>query len=181
MLKTRVTVDEYLAITDGDPRRSELIDGEIVYMNEPRADHARIQALLGARLVAWCEETHRATVFGPTHVRLTETDAYGPDLSVAPFETDDRGFLSALPLLCVEIRSPTTWRYDIGRKKSVYEAQGVPELWLVDGFTSEILVFRRSRPAEATYDVALELTSEDTLASPQLPGFALALAELFRS
>ena len=79
----------------------------------------------------------------------------------------------------MEIRSPSTWRYDVGRKKSVYEAQGVAEVWLVDDAAEVILVFRRSTPAQPTYDVALELATSDALASPLLPGFALALARLF--
>jgi Uma2 family endonuclease len=86
--------------------------------------------------------------------------------------------LARVPDLCVEVRSPSTWRYDIGRKKSVYEASGLPELWLVD--YDAVLVFRRSQPAEPSFDVALELSREDRLASPQLPGFGLDLAGLFR-
>ena len=52
----------------------------------------------------------------------------------------------SLPDLAIEIRSPSTWRYDIGAKKSVYEREGLPELWLVDGDANVVLVFRRSAP-----------------------------------
>ncbi len=68
---------------------------------------------------------------------------------------------------------------DIGRKKSVYEAHGVPELWLVDDVASVVLVFGCSAPDVTYYDTALELDGDDTLCSPLLPGFELALAELF--
>jgi hypothetical protein len=40
---------------------------------------------------------------------------------------------------------------------------------------------RRSGPAEPAFDVALELNREDRLESPQLSGFALELARLFRA
>jgi hypothetical protein len=40
--------------------------------------------------------------------------------------------------------------------------------------------FRRSAPEVTTFDVALELGRGETLSSPQLPGFELALDELFR-
>jgi hypothetical protein len=53
----------------------------------------------------------------------------------------------------------------------------VRELWLVD-FTC-VLVFRRSDPKRPDFDVALELTPEETLTSPLLPGFALPLVELY--
>ena len=77
----------------------------------------------------------------------------------------------------VEVRSPSTWRHDIGPKKAGYEAMGVRELWLVD-FTS-VLVFRRSDPKRPDFDVSLELTPDETLTSPLLLGFALPLADLY--
>lgn len=61
----------------------------------------------------------------------------------------------------------------------VNERYGLPELWLVDTAASEILVFRRSTPQAAVYDVSLELAAGDTLASPLLPGFALPVADIF--
>ena len=82
--------------------------------------------------------------------------------------------------VCVEIRSPSTRRYDVGAKKAAYEAGGLPELWLVDHVATSVLVFRRSAPDVIRFDVALELGRGDSLTSPQLPGFELALDELFR-
>jgi Uma2 family endonuclease len=39
--RTRMTVEDYLAISEEDPRRTELIDGEIVLMPDPRFGHGR--------------------------------------------------------------------------------------------------------------------------------------------
>ena len=178
-----MTVEEFHAISEADPRRMELIDGEIV-VTEPRFAHAHLQATLIIAVGVWRKRAPgHASVTGPTEVRLTPHDAYGPDVVVCRSQPtlDERGWLDELPLICVEIRSPSTWRYDIGRKKSVYEARGVPELWLVDGFTGVVLVFRRSAPGVDYYDTALELDASDTLTSPLLPGFKLALSDLFES
>ena len=57
----------------------------------------------------------------------------------------------------------------------------MPELWLVDDVARVVLVFRRSAPGVDYYDPALELDLTDTLNSPLLPGFELALSELFES
>ncbi len=84
-----------------------------------------------------------------------------------------------LPDLAIEIRSPSTWRYDIGAKKSAYEREGLPELWLVDGDAGVLLVFRRSAPSVPSFDVALEFDRAATLTSPLLPGFALDAGALF--
>jgi Uma2 family endonuclease len=82
-----------------------------------------------------------------------------------------------LPHIAVEVRSPSTWRFDIGAKKAAYEREGLRELWLVDTDAKVVLVFRRSAPGVGIFDVALEI--DDTLTSPQLDGFELPLVELF--
>ncbi len=84
-----------------------------------------------------------------------------------------------MPDLAAEVRSPSTWRYDIGAKKAGYERHGLPELWLVDTAAEEVLVFRRSSPGATAFDVALELDRSQRLESPLLPGFGLDPAELF--
>jgi len=179
--RTRITADEYVRTAESDPRWTELVDGEVV-VNEPRYPHGRLQALLIVALGAWeLRVPGRGHVSGPTAVRLTDHDVYGPDLVVVrPFPgLTECETLADVPLLCAEIRSPSTWRHDIGRKKAVYEARGVAELWLVDGPAAEVLVLRRSAPAAPAFDVTLELTRADVLASPLLPGFALPLSGLF--
>ena len=181
--RTRITVDEFVAMSEDDQRRMELVDGEVVVC-EPGFPHASLQATLIAELEMWRRRASgHVSIAGPTEVRLTRHDLYGPDLVVcrANPSLDDRHTLAELPLICVEVRSPTTWKNDVGRKKAVYEAQGVPELWLVDDVARVILVYRRSAPEVDYFDTALELDASDTLTSPLLPGFALALSELFES
>jgi Uma2 family endonuclease len=177
----RLTVDEYYALpTEGD-RRTQLIGGEVV-VSHPLPIHSVLQLRIGTALQSWTDARDgRGLAMLTTDVVMTEYDAYGPDIvwvseRHVPGDLEKR--LPRVPDLCVEVRSPSTWRYDIGRKKSVYEASGLPELWLVD--YDAVLVFRRSAPAEPSFDVALELNREDRLASPQLPGFQLDLARLFR-
>ncbi len=177
-----MTVEEFLAISEADPRPMELIDGELVVVSQPRVSHGELQASLIGAVIAWQHRVpHHARISGPTGVELGPHDFYGPDVVINRWQrrVDDRGRLAELPLICVEIRSPSTWKNDVGRKKSVYEAQGVPELWLVDDVARVVLVFRRSSPEVGYYDTALELDLTGTLKSPLLPGFELALSELF--
>jgi Uma2 family endonuclease len=84
-----------------------------------------------------------------------------------------------VPDIAAEIRSPSTWRYEIGAKKATYERAGLPELWLLDTAADEIFVFRRSSPRAPGFDVSLELGIADALTSPLLPGFALDPRTLF--
>ena len=64
-------------------------------------------------------------------------------------------------------------------RRPATSARGSAELWLVDTRADVVLAFRRSAPAAGTFDVALELGRGESLTSPLLPGFALALDGLF--
>lgn len=175
----RMSADEYLGL-DFEPRR-ELIDGVIV-VNEPRLPHALVAMRLIRALDDWIRaQPQRGLLTIPIDVRLDDRNVYAPDLlwyRAARAPAPDAPSPYPVPDVAVEIRSPSTWRHDIGTKKRVYEEQGLPELWLVDGDGGVLLVFRRSAPDMATFDVALELDRAATLTSPLLPGFALAVRAL---
>jgi Uma2 family endonuclease len=177
----RMTADEYLAAPD-DGRRTWLVDGEVV-LNQPANLHQVVLLDVIAALLAWeSAAPDRGRVSLPLDVKLDEYNVFGPDVmwyaeGRVPELHDPRPY--PLPDLAVEVRSPSTWRYDIGAKQAAYERAGLQELWLVDTVASEVMVFRRSAPKSPTFDVSLELGVEDELASPRLPGFALALSSLF--
>jgi Uma2 family endonuclease len=179
----RMTADEFLAIEDEHPRMW-LVDGAIV-VNSPSPSHQFLALRLIYALGDWTREADgRGLLTIPIDVGVDRYNVYAPDLlwyraGTAP-ERDARPPY-ALPDIAVEIRSPSTWRYDIGAKKSAYEREGLPELWLVDGDAGVVLVFRRSAPTAPTFDVALEFDRTAKLTSPQLQGFALDVGALFAS
>lgn len=177
----RMTADEYLA-QELDEVRSELVEGEVV-VHEPGKPHQRaVMALLRA-LDGWIRAAPgRGQAWIPLDVRLDDGNVFAPDLLwYAPERGHDAdsGPPYPLPDLAVEVRSASTWRYDIGAKKSAYERAGLPELWLVDTAADAVLVFRRSSAKAAAFDVALELTVDDDVTSPLLPGFALSVRGVF--
>ena len=177
----RMTADEYLAMPY-DGRRTDLVEGEVV-VHEPLPLHQILLRDLQRALDLWTlAGPARGEIMPPLDVKLDDRNVVAPDLlwyadGRAPGRAGTRP--SPLADLVVEVRSPSTWRYDIGAKKAAYERAGLAELWLVDTMASEVIVFRRSSPKAPTFDVALELTVDDELTSPQLPGFALALSKLF--
>jgi len=178
---TRMTAEAYFATSvEGD--HAQLVDGEIV-VNEPRPIHAQLHIALAASLKAWTDAAEgRGLALLPTDVVIDEWNVFGPDvlwIAERHRPADLRERLARAPDLCAEIRSPGTWRYDIGRKKAVCEEGGLPELWLIDDVAETVLVFRRSVPRAPTFDATLELAGDDVLRSPQLPGFELSLRRLF--
>ena len=179
----RMTAEEFVAAPVPDRGRPwNLVDGEVV-MNLPTVLHGRAQSNVLFALEVWTRaQPGRGMVIVPIDVRLDERNVFAPD--VLWYSEAHRFDESApppypMPDLAVEVRSPSTWRYDIGAKKAGYERHGLPELWLVDTAADEVLVFRRSKAGTPSFDIALELDRDQELTSPLLPGFALALSELF--
>lgn len=178
-----MTAEEYLALPYSEDRRwVQLVEGELI-LDVPLLLHQVVKGELDFALRTWVRaDARRGLVTLPLDVLIDEYNVFNPDLlwyteEAAPPIHAGRPY--SMPHLAVEIRSPSTWRYDIGAKKAAYERNGLLELWLVDTAASEVLIFRRSGPDAPGFDVALELERSDTLTSPQLVGFELALAELF--
>ena len=179
----RMTAEEFLALPETRQlARAELVAGELI-VHEPALLHQHVLGRLFAAFDRWTSaRSGRGTVTLPLDVRIDHRNVFAPDLlwysrSAAPSVHAARPY--PLPSLAVEVRSPSTWRYDVGSKMATYERAGLQELWLVDTAASEVLVFRRSAPAAPEFDVALELERGDTLSSPQLAGFELRLGAVF--
>jgi Uma2 family endonuclease len=181
LARQRMTADEYLALPPTDQnRRLELIDGELV-VNEPKLPRQKVVLWLATEINLWTRSNPgRGTVLTPD-VWLSERDVFSPDLVwVGPSYRypDDQGALVHPPELVVKVRSPSTWRHDRGRKRDLYEAAGVAELWLVDHLSGTVEVHRRSSPDAPGFDERTILHTGDTLITPLLPGLKLAVTEL---
>jgi Uma2 family endonuclease len=179
---TRMTAEEYFAARAEYSRFTQLIEGELI-VDEPLLDHALVQRNVLYELTSWARaQPGRGDAFPPIDVVIGEHNVFGPDVSWVPEERlpdPIAGRLKGLPALAVEVRSPTTWRYDVGKKKAAYERGGLPELWLVDTVALTVLVFRRSAKRAPGFDVELELSGSEALTSPLLPGFSVPVERLF--
>ncbi len=174
-----LTADEFLAIP-GETRYTQLIGGRIV-VDDPTGLHQIAVGNIHGALHAWVRSKEGfGRVLLPQTLPMAERHVFSPDLLwyADPDRHDmTRGRQFELPDLIVEVRSPTTWRYDVGVKQTVYEARGIPELWYVDTSAETMLVYRRTTPGAVEYDLALELSPGKTLISPALPGFSMPVDE----
>ncbi len=181
LTSTRLTADEYFALPPTE-QRTQLINGEIV-VTEASLRHQRITGEIYAELRNWLRQHPGHGEAGiPVDVHLDDHNVFAPDVWWVPEEsrpTTDAKRIVGPPALAVEVRSPSTWRYDVGTKRSTYERLGLLELWLVDTGADTILVYRRSSPTAAGFDVALEIEASESLTTPLIPGFTLDVAALF--
>lgn len=161
----------------------ELIDGRLLVVSQPSPRHQAAVGRIFTSLARWIDEgvgTGHATI--PLDLRISDQDVLVPDVlwwaDATRLDLDARAQLKP-PDLVVEVRSPSTWRYDVGLKRERYERWGVGELWLVDGDSRSVIVNRRSRRAQPEFDVAFELAGDDVLRSPLLPAFQLPVRAIF--
>ena len=128
LTSTRLTAEEYFALPPTE-KRTQLIDGEVV-VTEPSVRHQRIAAEIYRRLANWLDDHPGAGEAGiPVDVHLDDRNVFAPDVWWVPEEArppTDAARTVGAPALAVEVRSPSTWRYDIGAKKAVYERSAWP-------------------------------------------------------
>ncbi len=181
LTSTRLTADEYFALPPTE-QRTQLINGEIV-VTEAGLRHQRITFEIAHLLTNWLRDNPGHGEAGiPVDVHLDDFNVFAPDVWWVPEDarpTRDAKRIVGPPRLAVEVRSPSTWRYDVGVKKRTYERLGLAELWLVDIAADTVLVYRRSFPEAAEFDVVLEVEAGESLTTPLLPGFSVDLAALF--
>lgn len=178
-----MTAEEFVAAPVPQHGRPwNLVGGEVI-VNVPTFVHQRTGDNILFALKAWTRAgSDRGGAGSPADIGLDARNVFAPDVYwSAPGRgpSPERKPPYPMPDLAVEVRSPSTWRYDLGPKKAGYERHGLRELWLVDTVARTVLIYRRSSSESPEFDEALELSGDEQLTSPQLPGFAIAVADLF--
>ncbi|MGE5198005.1 MAG: Uma2 family endonuclease [Rhodospirillaceae bacterium] len=177
----------HLADLPPDQLRHELIDGEHVVTPSPNTLHQEVSRALFRVLDAYVER-HRLgeVLYAPFDVKLSLFTVLVPDLVYFTAErfrhvVNDR-HATAAPDLVVEILSPGTRRRDKGRKRVIYDREGVREYWIVDPESRSVTVLRRPDAVAGLTDVSLAtLAAGAVLTSPLFPGLRLPLRDVFRS
>jgi Uma2 family endonuclease len=179
-IRTRLSIEEFLC---GEwPPGAQLIDGEVI-VNDPTLRHQRTCKQILFAIELWVRSgTGRGRVGFGGNWSVAPGQVYKPDVWWVDGGRSldlDAGRHDDPPALVVEVRSPGTWRFDVGRKRDVYEQAGVRELWLVDTPASTVLIFRRRTADSTAFDDDAEAGPGGMLVSPLLDGFELAVDEVF--
>jgi len=160
------TRTDWERLPEGFP--AQLIQGALVKEPAPSYGHQRIASRIHLAL---------ATLLGPDRVPLTPADVlvdeenvFQPDVVALPVPADDASSYVGVPLLVVEVLSPSTRERDRGVKAEGLIRLGVAEVWLVDpdARTIEVRTSGGNRLARGG----------DRIASQALPAFALDVDDL---
>ncbi len=181
--RERWTVSDLDGFPDDEWQRYEIIDGELFVSRAPGDDHAEALGQCIGEVVYWNNQTGLGRVLVGPGIIFGEYDAVIPDFVWLSHERSavvlgEDKHLHGPPELVVEVLSPgaTNERRDRQVKLKQYSIYGVSEYWIVDPRVRTVAVYRRQR---ARLRLVATLGSDDTLVSPLLPGFSLAVARLF--
>ena len=159
---------DYDRLPEGFP--AQLIEGFLVKEPSPTYRQARLKGRVLARLADHVGPDRALPA--PADVGLDEHNVYQPDIVVVRDIPDDASSDVGIPLLAVEVFSPTSRKRDREVKTRHLLAAGVEEVWLVDGEHATLEVHRPD---------GVQVARGDTeLSSRALPGFTLVPEELFR-
>jgi Uma2 family endonuclease len=179
------TYRDLVALPD-DQLRHELIDGEHFVSPSPTTVHQTISLNLVRLLLPYLDRHGSGRLlYAPFDIKLSMFTVLVPDLVYFTAERFARvvneKHATAAPDLVVEILSPGTRRRDKGRKRAVYDREGVQEYWIVDPDAQSITALRRPRAGAGLTDLTTAAAAAgDVPESPLFPGLRLPLREVFR-
>ncbi len=142
----RITVEEFLKLSEASESRYELIDGEVYQLASPSYEHQRILIEILNMIHLWSKGKKCKPVVAPFDVRVmsdTETNIVQPDIIVIcdPENIDNRGKYNGTPTLVLEVLSETTRNKDMLKKLNLYMSGGVKEYWIVNPWNREIYIY----------------------------------------
>ena len=143
-----------------DGRRYELLDGAIVVTPAPTPAHqnavARLWRLLDDAVVGDLK-----VFVAPLDTALPTGDVLEPDVLVVTRGSITDKDVTGIPLLAVEVLSPSSRRRDVGDKLTAYRDAGVPAYWVVDPINPRLQAWElRDGEYVEVADVCLLYTSD---------------------
>jgi Uma2 family endonuclease len=163
----RYTRTEYLLLPEDFP--AQLIEGNLVKEPGPEYGHLQVENRVNRALIE---------IVGPDRVLVSRADTpidewnvFQPDLAVFREAPPPEGRGTVVPLLVVEILSPSTEARDRRVKAPGYLRAGVVEVWLVDPRRRRIEIHSRDGVVAAEGDALAR--------SRALADFVLVPARLF--
>lgn len=178
-----MSTEEFLQLPDDGIERV-LIRGQVVEWGVTIRNkfHSRCLVRLAAVIETWAEARADLAVLGGEAGFQLQRDPdtnVGIDLAIVPASLvdapgSDSTIVQGIPLVAIEILSPSDTQGRIREKTQLYLRSGVQAVWLVDPEERTIRIHRASRPPEQFNE------SEAIVELPELPGLQVNLARLFR-
>ena len=173
--RVKLRVEDYLSLDTAGAfeayGRTELLDGEVVYMNAQHRPHARIKSRLFRLIADGLQELGsplEALIEGS--VAMPPHNVPEPDIAVTA-EPEGEGLIPLASLALIVEVSDTTLRSDLGRKRRIYAREGVREYWVVD--VKKALIHQMWKPSGDDYAERRDIAFGTPMTSATIAGLTI--------
>ena len=179
-----MTTQELLAVPE-DGKERELIRGELREREMTRRNrlHAATESRIVHLLLNYLDSSSKVqaeVLSGEAGSVIAQNPDTAVGIDVAVFsldtlsqQTDDSTWVVGVPLLAVEILSPSDKHEDVHEKISEYLRSGVPLVWEVDPDFQTVRVF------QPNHEPIMFNRTQQLDAGDVLPGFQVPVADFF--
>jgi Uma2 family endonuclease len=174
------TEKEYLDLTDHTTRLVEFADGFLEVLPMPTRRHQHILSALFLRFNAFLVPLSGEVLFSPLRLRIRKGKFREPDLLLVLSAADPRSanrYWTGADLL-VEVVSEDKPERDLVDKRLDYAVARIPEYWIVNPMTEQILVLGLSKKR---YRRLGNYRSGDQARSSVLAGFQISVDDVFNA
>lgn len=162
--------------------RYEVIDGVLYMSTSPSPEHQWITNCTVGKFLEQIQYKGLGTIlWAPAGLFMPGATPVQPDIMI--LGPTDKGLIKAkriatIPLLIVEILSPSNADYDLVTKRNAYARTGVPEYWILRPIEQDVLVHSDPEPATGLYRQASRVAPDAELVAATLP-FRTPVRDLF--
>ena len=177
--QTRMTAEEFLAWSEGQPGRYELADGEVIAQAAERVAHAEMKHVVANALEKAIREKGLPCHVLPdgVAVRVSPSTVFEPDAQVYCWPRLPPDALLVEPLIVVEVVSPSTGRNDLtGKLEGYFRLPSIKHYLIVD--PDKPLVIHHARSDGETI---LTRVIRDGSVTLDPPGLEFAMAEIYEA
>jgi Uma2 family endonuclease len=176
--RRKFTGEEVLAMCEagilGDPCHVEVIEGEMLEMAPEGDEHNYLRLQLTEELnslqFAGLGKQSLYQIAATPTIWLPDGGIIEPDVCILQRTRKQMRIFSSDILIGIEI-SKSSLAYDLGAKRALYAQLKIPEYWVVNVKTKEVLV--HTSPVENEYSVFEKFHAGDVVRSATLPDIVL--------
>lgn len=175
----RFTVSEYYALGEAgilcEDERIELLDGEIIIMPPIGDNHEFSTDELTMLFVPPLVGRARVRVQGS--VVLNDNSMPQPDIAILANRLDNRvaPYYPNEVYLVIEV-ADSSLSYDRGRKLPRYASSGIPEVWIVNLRSGQVVSY--ADPEGSAYATVRTFRAGDSISPQAFPDIILAVADI---
>lgn len=137
--------------------RWELLEGELVVTPSPRPVHQRGVTRLVLHLDPGLPQGLEVMT-SPLDIQVSSRTVLQPDVVILRQEQIGHDGINGVPVLAVEVLSPSTRRRDLVQKREVLERAGCPHYWVLDPDEMSLWVWRL---VKGTYVLEHHVTGDE--------------------